>query len=443
MKIAPSIVKDKFEKAVKEIGSMKEFFIRNPRKNFTRERKLPFETVLTMMVKFSGQSLQNEVSSTYRPPDSNKKKVETPTKAAFIEQRNKIRPEAGYALLRAFVDSLPFQKKFDGIYRLLACDGSDVPIPRNEKEADFSVKTRADRKSYNLLHINGLFDIMNRTFIDCIIEPGMHSHERKALAVMASHLPSSEKAIILADRGYEGYNCLAHLIECGVLFAIRAKDIDSNGFLHTLSFPEMDEFDITVSKKLTFRIPKDREDDDQYVKVYKNHFDFLASSSDCYDISFRIVRFKLSDGSYECIATNLPPEEFPPERLKRLYHLRWTIENAYRDLKYTVDLLHFHGKSADAVILEIYTSMVMFNYSAYIAVHGDPLNHSDKTKYRYKVNFANAVHACREFLYDRIDESELLRRLKLAPVPIRDGRTAPRPSRMKEQSSREFNYRRS
>ena len=39
----------------------------------------------------------------------------------------------------------------------------------------------------------------------------------------------------------------------------------------------------------------------------------------------------LSDGSYECLVTNLPRNKFSPKKLKKLYHLRWGIENAYPD----------------------------------------------------------------------------------------------------------------
>ena len=129
------------------------------------------------------------------------------------------------------------------------------------------------------------------------------------------------------------------------------------------------------------------------------------------------------------------------KKLKKLYHLRWGIENAYRDLKYSIDLLHFHGKSAQAVLQEIFCSLTMFNYCAYLCVHADILHIPKKTKYRYKVNFANAVGPCRAYLHSSIDETALLDRLKLAPTPIRPDRHIPRPSRLKEQSSREFNYR--
>ena len=54
-------------------------------------------------------------------------------------------------------------------------------------------------------------------------------------------------------------------------------------------------------------------------------FDFLDENCRYYDISFRIVRIRLENGSYICIATNLQEEEFSPEEIKKLYKMRWQI----------------------------------------------------------------------------------------------------------------------
>ena len=438
MKIAPSLMKDKLNAAISDICDIGWLFSKDPKSDFTRERKLPLNSLLQLLLKFSGKSLQAELSAYYRSPEHTYWSV--PTKSAFSQQRHKLLWEGCYALFRTFTDSLPYLKLFDG-YRLLACDGSSVPIPRNVEEEDYSVVTREDRKSFNQLHINGLFDILNRIYVDAVIDPGMHMKERAALITMVNRLTDPSMAIVLADRGYEGYNDLAHMIESGVNFLIRAKDLDSNGFLHTLNLPSEGELDIDVDKLLTFKIPRDCKNDDRFIKVHRGHFDFLGSSADLYPVHFRLVRIQLSDGSYECLVTNLPRDKFPPEKLKKLYFLRWGIENAYRDLKYTVDLLHFHGKSAKAVLQEVFCSLIMFNVCAYLCVHANILRSSKSTKYQYKVNFANAVGPCRSYLHGSIGERELLDRLRLAPTPIRPDRHVPRPSRMKEQSSRGFNYR--
>ena len=438
MKLTPTLIKDKLNAAISGIADISWLFSQDPGSDFSRERKLPLSSLLQLLLKFSGKSLQSELSAYYLPPKKNYWNI--PTRSAFSQQRHKFLWEGCYALFRTFTDSLPYLKLFEG-YRLLSCDGSSVPIPRNENEKDYSVVTREDRKSYNQLHINGLFDILNRIYVDAVIDPGMHMKERAALITLVNRLSDPVMSIILADRGYEGYNGLAHMIESGVNYLIRAKDLDSNGFLHTLNLPPEGEFDIDVDKLLTFKIPRGCQNDDRFIKVYRGHFDFLESSPDTYPIQFRLVRIQLSDGAYECLVTNLPRDKFPPKKLKRLYHLRWGIENAYRDLKYTVDLLHFHGKSAQAVLQEIFCSLAMFNYCAYLCVHADVLHSHKGTKYRYKVNFANAVGPCRAYLHGSISEAELLDRLRLAPTPIRPDRHFRRPSRMNEQSSREFNYR--
>lgn len=73
-------------------------------------------------------------------------------------------------------------------------------------------------------------------------------------------------------------------------------------------------------------------------------FDYIKYGSfDKYELSFRIVRFPISDSTYECIVTNLPGDEFSPERIKDLYYSRWGIESSFRKLKYTIGLCNFHS----------------------------------------------------------------------------------------------------
>ena len=438
MKMKPTIVKALLTRAIAKCVKLKDQFVKRPGKDFTRNRVLPLESMLTLQLKFSGKTLQNEICTHFVPPIG--KKVRVPTKSAFIQQRNKLREEIGIEMFRIFSQSLPGSLTFKG-HHLFAADGTSTSIPRNETETNYICNTGMGRKSFNMLHMNCLFDVLNHIFVDCIIDPGLHVNERKALATMVSRLPNPEKAIILADRGYEGFNCIAHLLTSGVKFAVRAKDIDSNGFLTALHLPGDGEFDVVIKKKLVLKIPKGKEENNAHEKVKRENFDYLESASEHFEIEFRVVRVQLRDGTYECIATNLSEEEFSAEDFRELYHLRWTLETTFRDLKYTIDLLHFHGKSAQAVTLEIYFALTFFNYCACICVHCDPLSHKESTKYQYKVNFANAVSSCREFFHGRISETDLLDRLKLNPTPIRDNRSYPRPSRMKEQSSREFNYR--
>ena len=71
-----------------------------------------------------------------------------------------------------------------------------------------------------------------------------------------------------------------------------------------------------------------------YVKdgFYRRYVDQAASfdyikygSEDTYDLTFRIVRFPISEDTYECLVTNLPKENFSVEKLKEIYNSRWNI----------------------------------------------------------------------------------------------------------------------
>ena len=63
-----------------------------------------------------------------------------------------------------------------------------------------------------------------------------------------------------------------------------------------------------------------------------------------YDIEFRIVRIRLDNGTYICIATNLSEEKFPLEEINKLYRMRWSEETSFRELKYTIGRRLKYGK---------------------------------------------------------------------------------------------------
>ena len=45
-----------------------------------------------------------------------------------------------------------------------------------------------------------------------------------------------------------------------------------------------------------------------------------------YYLSFRVVRFKLTQDTYEVLLTNLPEDEFSVSELKELYAMRWALK---------------------------------------------------------------------------------------------------------------------
>ena len=186
------------------------------------------------------------------------------------------------------------------------------------------------------------------------------------------------------------------------------------------------------------------DDGNEYRKIAHNKtFDYLPSKSKksdatvLYHLPFRIVRFPISDNSYEVVVTNLDATEFPPDSLKKLYGMRWGIETSFRDLKYTIGLLHFHSKKVEYILQEIFASLIMYNFSELITSH--VVIEKGTRKYEYKVNFSVAVHICREFLLKVNIPPDIESLIARYITPIRPGRSRPREMKVKQAIS--FMYR--
>jgi len=183
-------------------------------------------------------------------------------------------------------------------------------------------------KGYNLLHLNAMYDLCSRVYVDSIVQPGRKENESKALTDMVDRSDIKEQTIVIADRGYESYNVFEHIAKKGWNYVIRVKDIDSNGITSGLTFPKQKEFDVEHSILLTRRQTNEIK---AHPKKYKfmpanQKFDYLpVRDKENYPISFRIVRVAISENTYEVIITNLSEDKFPAERIKEIYYMRWGI----------------------------------------------------------------------------------------------------------------------
>ena len=105
------------------------------------------------------------------------------------------------------------------------------------------------------------------------------------------------------------------------------------------SLKKSEKFDAHIRTTLTRRHTKETLGNHNTYTILQpsTDFDFLDENCMYYDIEFRIVRIRLDNGTYICIATNLS-EEFPLEEINKLYRMRWSEETSFRELKYTIGL---------------------------------------------------------------------------------------------------------
>ena len=106
-------------------------------------------------------------------------------------------------------------------YRLYAVDGSDIHIPTIPDDYDTNFSASADSNGYNSIHLNTLYDLMNRRYIDTVLHDSRNANEHSALISMAKNIKCD--SIIVADRGYEAYNNIAHFENNGLKYVIRIR----------------------------------------------------------------------------------------------------------------------------------------------------------------------------------------------------------------------------
>ena len=64
-------------------------------------------------------------------------------------------------------------------------------------------------KGFNTHHINALYDLLNRVYLDVEVQPLRKANERTALPEFIPRLVDKRRAIIIGDRGYGIYDLFA------------------------------------------------------------------------------------------------------------------------------------------------------------------------------------------------------------------------------------------
>ena len=310
-----------------------------------------------------------------------------PTPSAFLQQRSKIKPEAFRSIFDGFNETIT--KGFSEKMPIFAVDGSDIQIATNPGDTGSYYPGSNGQKGYNLLHLNALYEIDYHIYADSIIQKSKNCNEHKALQEMVDRSTIPE-ALIIADRGYESYNSMAHIQEKGWYFLIRIKD-GHGSIKSNLELPKEKLFDLNYKDPASF-----------------------------YGLSFRIARFQISEDTYETVLTNLDKEQYPLEKLKQLYALRWGIETSFRDLKYTIGMLDFHSKKVMCIQQEIYAHLIMYNFAQMITSH--VVIEKKQRKYTNNANFSVASHLCRLFYRGKTTSPDLETIIAKNVIPIRPDR---------------------
>lgn len=426
-------VKNNLLSLIQEMAAVPWFFSKNPSADFSRNRKLDFASTIQLILSMESGTLKKELLDYFQFS------VDTPSASAFSQQRSKLLLETFQFLFYEFNSLFPFQKNYHG-YQLLACDGSDLNIARNPKDTDTYFQSLPTDKGFNQLHLNALYDLCEKRYTDVVIQPARKENESLAMTQMIDRCTGQKKTIFIADRGYETYNIFAHIQEKEMYYLIRVKDGGGGSMTGSFELPDEEEFDHAMQLILTRKQTKEvKANPKQYKFLPKaSPFDYLdLQDRKFYTLNFRVVRFAISEDSYECIITNLPKEEFPAEEIKKIYAMRWGIETSFRELKYAIGLSCFHSKKVEYIMQEIYARLILYNYCEIITMN--VVIHQRDTKHVYQMNYTIAIHICRYFLRNDISPPDIEKLIQKNLLPVRPGRSDPR--KVKPKSAVSFLYR--
>lgn len=366
------------------------------------------------------------------------------SKSALIQQRAKIKPEAFEYIFNEYNSASEIFdiNRYEG-YRILAADGSDVNIALEPNADTYFPPNNRAIKGFNQVHLNALYDINNNVYVDVVIQPAPKEYEIEALRIMARRLRDPKKSIIIADRGYGSLDLLETIKDTGADYLVRVQ----NKFIKEISNLPLEECDIDISftivtdnTKETLKLIKEHKVKKLYgpSKFGKKNKQVTWFHTSPYIMHMRVVRFMLDSGEYETMVTSLDRNQFPLQKIKELYHMRWGIETSFRTLKYAIGLQNFHAKKIDSIKQEIFARLTVFNLCSRIT-KSIAINQKEENIYEYKINFTQAIHII--FYHLKHGEIEDIRKkIRRYLEPVRPGRKDVRKTTVKTAPTY-FNYR--
>ena len=328
----PSEVKEKLNSIIQDMSDHHYLFTAHPSKDFSRQHlgKLSFYDTMQLILSMGKGNTSDEIMEYF---DYNPSVI--PSQSAFNQRRNLIVPYAFEYLFTEFSASFPrTTHRFKDDMCILAVDGCHICYSTNAEIIEDYCKP-SGRKGHNHMHLNGLVDVMSKSFLDVIIQPGQHPDERKAMRTMIDHFrpENPDKYIITADRGYESYNTIFQCELKGFYYVFRVKS-PASGSCILSSFKnelpdDQEEFDVEVKRFFTdkyTKIMKEQSDVYHYMNPYKTipHFQEWLNNKHLAYLSFRVLKIKTAKNTYEYIITNLP-FSFDINDIKDCYHWRWGV----------------------------------------------------------------------------------------------------------------------
>ena len=410
---------------MRKIISSPDFIARHRinKKDFTRNRKLPFHVLIVFLINLVKGSYQDELDKFFKTIfrfDVAKRVV---SKAALTKARMKLKFEAFMELNLQLITYFEkhFRPKLWFGFRLLAIDGSTTKLPITDDVAQhFGVWNVRQGAPSPMARVSQLFDVLNKITVDALIKPKRIGERELAAQHLLNVMPND---LILLDRGYPAWWLFNLILSMQANFCAR---VSCTKWKIVRKF-----FRSGLSEKVV-TVPVHSTSVAQCRQMGLNTT----------PLKLRLVRIE-NDGKVAVLITSLvDTEKYPIELFSDLYHKRWPVEEDYKIIKCRIELENFSGQSTLSVYQDIHAKVFAKNLVWMMAFPvqdriDDEIVH---TKHRYQINFTQALSKSKgviALLF--LDANRLIKRLiadlqyifQRTVEPIRPGRKYPRKQKAK------------
>lgn len=279
-----------------------------------------------------------------------------PTKAAFSKARlslsHTVFKRLNFWIVNQFYRQVRFEK-WKG-FRVLAIDGSTLRLPDHSSLAQkFSKHSFGAQRSVDrwMSRVSFLYDVLNKVVIDAQME-SFHTSEAE---LCRGHLGFLRKGdLVTFDRYYASHYLFSVLQHKQVDFLFRMRDHSwkcVKTFVASGMKEQIVDLEVYPHSPVGKRIPSN---------VDKN-------------VRIRLIKQVSKSGQVRVYATSLlDKEQYSKTAIINLYRKRWGVEEAYKTLKARLDVIHFSGKTMQAVQQDFYAKVFLISLTSILKTGLNP-----------------------------------------------------------------------
>lgn len=263
---------------------------------------------------------------------------------------------------------------------LLAGDGSTLNLPISKQiKKDFGVHSTTshgvDRCSSRIFFV---YDVLNNFVVNAQL-----SHMKVGEKTLLNNSLQSlkrQRGLFLLDRNFGYFSSLKQLIKHEQHFCVR---LSPGASYFTKKITDNDRKDFIIDWE-----PSNTE----YQTCKKHQLDTMP-------IKVRVIKVILENGETELLVTSLlDQQKYHSQQMKGLYHLRWGVEECFKNLKPKMKIEYFGSKKTEGILQEFHAHIFMLNMIGLIAREAQKEIEIKcrKRKRPYQYNWKNAFRYIRK-----------------------------------------------